>query len=266
MNRFFNEEDSIRMGRALFVLAVVVALCFAMQFVNEVKAYGYVGIAPSTVNTISVTGDGNAVAVPNIATESFSAQDTAPTVAAAQAVVNKTVAAALSFLKTSGVADKDISTTDYSASPNYIYPCLGGGACPADAPKTPQIQGYTVSQSVTVKIRDTSAVGKIVNGLGAAGVTGLTGPTYTVDDPSAVQDDARSQAIDDAKAKAATLAQELGIRLGRIASYSENTGGDTPTPQYATTDMVAAAAPAAAQVPAGENKYTSTVTITYEIR
>ena len=266
MNQFFDQEDMQRMGRVLLVLAVVVALYFGMKFINQVKTFNTIGLAPSSVNTIDVTGEGVAYALPTIATESFSVQDTESTVASAQVVVNKNVAAALSFLKTAGVEEKDITTTDYSASPQYSNPCAGATACPINASNgQPQITGYIVSQSVSIKIRDAGSIGKIVSGLGAAGATGLNGPSYSVDDPTAVQDQARTSAINAAEAKAKTLAGELGVHLVRITNYTESTGGNGGTSPMTYSAMSATAAPAA-QLPSGENKYTSDVTITYEIR
>ena len=268
MDKFFNQEETQRMGKFLLVLVAVVALYFAMKFVNEVKAFNTIGMAPSAVNTIDVTGEGIAYAVPNVATETFTIQDQEATVAAAQNTVNTKVAAALSFLKGAGIADKDITTTDYAAYPQYSDPCAGLKLCPTNIQAEGQvISGYTVSQSVSVKIRDTTQTGKIVDGLGAAGATGLNGPTYTVDDPTAVQDQARTKAISDAETKAKALASELGVRLVRIAHYSESTSGDgsTPSPMYAKA-ADAMAPTTQAQLPGGENKYTSDVTVTYEIR
>lgn len=266
MEKFFTKEDMQKMGKMLFVLVGVVALYFGVKFINEVKAFGAIGVAPSAVNTIDVTGEGEAVAVPNVATETFTATEKAATVAAAQDGVNKKIAAALAFLKQSGIEEKDIKTTDYSAYPEYTYPCTGGTPCPANSTGQPKLMGYTVSQTVAVKIRDTSAVGKIIDGLGAAGVTGLSGPNYTVDEPQVVKDDAREKAIADAKEKAEVLAKQLGVRLVRIAHYTENSGGGMYPQAYMAKDMAVGGASTGAQIPAGENKYTSNVTITYEIR
>ena len=268
MQTIFDKEDAARMAKMLLVLVAIVSLYFAAKLVNEVRAYGTIGNALATPSTIDVNGSGDAVAVPNIATESFTAQDKEPTVAAAQDVVNKKIAAALAYLKSAGIADVDVKTTDYGAYPEYSYPCTGVVACPPSTMnQQPTITGYTVSQSVSVKIRDTSKVGAIVAGLGQAGVTGLSGPQYEVDDPSAVQDQARAKAIQDAQEKAEVLAKQLGVHIVRIARYSESTGGGAVTPMYATKDsMGASAGVQSAQLPAGENKYTSNVSVTYEIR
>ncbi len=267
MQTFFEKEDASRMAKLLIVLVAIVTLYFAAKLVNEVRAYGSIGVAPASPSTIDVNGQGEAVAIPNIATESFTVQDKEATVAAAQDVVNKKVAAALAYLKSAGIADADVKTTDYGAYPEYSYPCSGSVRCPEGVSTQPTITGYTVSQSVSVKVRDTSKVGAIVAGLGQAGVTGLNGPQYEVDDPSAVQDQARAKAIKDAEEKAQVLAKQLGVHIVRISRYSESTGGGAVSPMYAAKDSLGAgSASSAAQLPAGENKYTSQVSVTYEIR
>lgn len=266
MEKFFTKEDMQKIGKMLFVLVGIVAIYFGIKSINEIKTFGSIGLAPSTVHTIDVTGEGEAVAVPNIATETFTVTEKAKTVAEAQDSVNKKIAASLSFLKQAGVEEKDIKTTDYTAYPEYSYPCTGTAPCSERSMKQPELIGYTVSQTIAVKIRDTSAVGKIIDGLGASGATGLSGPNYTVDNPQAVKDDAREKAIVDAKEKAEVLAKQLGVRLVRIAHYSENAGGGAYPTTYMAKDMGVGGASTEAQVPMGENKYTSNVTITYEIR
>ncbi len=269
MHQYFTQEEGKRMARIVFVLVAIVALYFGMKFINEVKTYGTIGIAPSDVNTIDVTGEGTAYAVPNVATESFTVQDQEATVALAQSSVNTKVAAALAFLKKQGVADADVTTTGYSAYPDYSSPCQGT-ACPiapaaVGTTSNPQVVGYTVSQSVSVKIRNVANAGAIVTGLGTAGATGLDGPTYTVDDPTAIEDQARTKAIDAAEAKAQTLAKELGVRIVRITHYSESTNGN-PSPSPMMYAAASGAVSSEAQLPSGQNEYTSDVTVTYEIR
>ena len=120
---------------------------------------------------------------------------------------------------------------------------------------------------MTVKIRDTSKVGAIVDGLGAAGATGLSGPNFTVDDMDAVNATARAAAIKDAQSKADILAKQLGVRLVRIVHYSDSSATPVYPMAYAakSVGMDAAAVPAP-EISVGQNKYTSNVTITYEIK
>lgn len=265
METFFEKKDAVRLGKIIVFLGLMLALLVTVMFVRQLKGLN----APSDLSeiaTIDVSGTGEAFAVPNIATESFTVEQKAATVAEAQTIVTKKVDDAISFLKSSSIAEKDIQTTNYSAYPEYSYPepCRAQ-YCPASS-TSPKIIGYTVSETITVKIRDTAKVGSIIDGLGKAGVTGLTGPNFAVDDTDAVIAEAREKAIEDAEAKAKVLAKELGVRLVRVVRFSENGGGGYPVPMYAAKDSVMNQAGSAPQLPAGENKYASNVTITYEIR
>jgi uncharacterized protein YggE len=124
-----------------------------------------------------------------------------------------------------------------------------------------------ISETITIKVRDTEKVGDIIDGLTKAGVNEVQGPNYTIDDETKVQADARDKAITDAKVKAEALAKSLGVKLVRIVNFSEG-GGGYPTPMYAKAEMAFdnSAGSAAPELPKGENKYVSNVTITYEIR
>ena len=113
-------------------------------------------------------------------------------------------------------------------------------------------------------MRDTDTVGVILQGLGDAGVQNVYGPNFSVDDPDKAKSEAREEAIAKAKAKAGELAQALGVRLVRVSSFWENSGG----PIYYATGMGGAekADTPAPSVPTGENEITIQVSITYEIR
>ena len=266
MNNLFDKRSASQMGKVLLFLGIVTVLYMGMKFVNETKAYSVSGDDVSNVSTIDVTGTGNAFAIPDIASESFTVQNQAASIGDAQGTVTTTVNKAVAFLKSSGIATTDIQTSDYSASPEYTYPtpCMDKNCTNVDT--TPKLSGYTVSETITVKIRNTDSVGAIVAGLGSIGVTGLTGPNFTVDDPDTVNAAARAKAIADAQQKAQVLAKQLGVSLVRVVRFSENNGGGFAVPMMAKADSAMGSAAVAPAVPAGQNEYTSNVTITYEIQ
>ena len=265
MDHIFAKEDFGRFGKILILLGLLAGLFVGMKFINEVKAFGSVGVAPSTPSTIDVVGEGEAFAIPNIATITFNAESRAKTVAEAQKTVNKIVADSLAFLKSSEIADTDIKTANYSAYPEYVYPC-SDRPCPAGTANTPTVSGYLVTQSISVKVRATENVGAIIDGLGKTGATGLSGPNYAVDNPESVKQEARQKAIANAEVKAKALAKDLGVRIVRIARYTEDVGGSYPSPMYMKAEAYGSADAAGATLPKGENTYNSRVTITYEIR
>ena len=239
---------------------------FGMKFINEVKTFQTVGVTPSQAATIDVSGEGDASAVPDVATITFSVEAQGKTVAVAQNLVSIRINQALDFLKQSGIDTKDIQTTNYNAYPEYSNPCGPNMVCPQTSSQVAQIISYRASENVSVKIRDTSVSGKIIDGLGAVGITGISGPDFSVENPDAVQAQAKQKAIDDAKEKAEILAKQLGVHLGKIVRFSGDAsgGGIMPMMYDAKSSMAGAAAPTSV-LPSGQNKYTANVTITYEI-
>lgn len=220
-------------------------------------------------NTIVISGHGEVTAVPDIANISFTIDKTATTVKDAQDGVATIEAQALAVLKAKNIADADIQTSNASFNPTYEYKtdgpaiCTAYGCPPVNGKNV--ITGYESTETINVKIRNTDDVGTIMAQLGTTGVSDLSGPDFSIDNPDTLQVQARQKAITDAQTKAAELAKELGVRLGAITSFSEN--GNTPMPMmYAKTDMMAPTmASAPAVVPQGENTITSDVTITYAI-
>ncbi len=225
----------------------------------------YIGAGISPSNTISVSGYGEAFGAADIATFSFSVVSEKSTVAAAQTDATAKINAITNYLKDAGVADKDIQTTDYSVYPQYeyqqivcvSYPCPGGKQV---------LKGYQVRQTTTIKVRDLTKAGDLLTGVGGKGATEVSGLNFTFDDPNKLQNDARGKAIADAKQKADALASQLGVTLVRVVSFNEN-GGGYPVPMMAYgMGGVASSKSAAPEISVGQNKVSSNVSITYEIR
>ncbi len=247
------------------VVMIVVAVFFASKGLVALKSLRYVGHPANAANTISINGNGEVFAVPDVARISFSVEVKGATVKEAQTQVTKKVNDVLAYLKTQGIDDKDIHTDNYSSYPEYEYDrtICTSYSCPPS--KSPKIVGYRVNQSISIKVRDTDKAGTLLQGLGDRNVTNIAGPEFGIDDPDALQAEARKKAIDDARTKAEALAKDLGVHIVRITSFQESNG--TPPMYYAEKVMNASdsgAAPAP-ELPKGESKITSNVTITYEI-
>jgi len=237
----------------------------AVLTIKELKSIAYVGHDISVTDTVSVTGTGDATAVPDVATFSFGVTATAATVADAQTQATAKINSALKAVRDGGVADKDIQTQSYNINPHYEYSssiCTPNG-CP---PSKQTLTGYDVSEDIQVKVRDLTKAGTLFAAVGSAGVTDVNGLSFSVDKPDSVQAQARSAAIANAQSKANELAKELGVKLVRIVSFDES--GNNPGPIMFNTKVMSAgmAVPAAApEIPTGQQKITSNVTITYEI-
>jgi len=244
----------------------ILALFLLAETINIATNFGRSGV-PAT-DTITVQGDGQATLPPDVAKISFSVQNTAKTVSDAQSATTKQANAAIDYVKSQDVDEKDIKTLSYNISPQYSYPnpCYGG-TCPVYSDNTPKIIGYQVSETIQVTMRDLTKVGEMLGGLGKLEVQNVNGPAFALDDSTAGYSAARADAIKKAKAQAKALADQLGVRLGKIVNFSESSGG-YPYPMYGLgmggdSAMTKEASP---QVPVGENTYNASVSITYEIR
>jgi uncharacterized protein YggE len=246
----------------------LLALFLLVATISELRSYNYIGAGIQATDTITVTGEGKVVAVPDTATFTFSVDETASDVATAQGKATTAANTVIDYLKSQGIPDTDIQTTDYNVNPQYDYSsqiCTTNGYCP---PQKQTISGYEVSETVSVKVTDTTKAGTLLSGVGTRGVSNVSGLTFTVADQNALDDQARSKAITDAQTKAKALAGELGVSLVRVTSFNENSGG-YPVPMYAKASdsmALASGASVAPQIPVGQNTTTSDVSITYEIR
>ncbi len=260
------KENFIRGNRPVRIALVatlgMLTLYLLVQTIDGLHNWGHEDTNPP--NTITVTGQGTATAIPDTATISFTVTGTANDVATAESQMTTTVNAALAAIKAQGVSSSDVTTTSYNVSPHYSSPvCPPGLFCPAT---TGNASGYDVSESVQVNIHDTTKVAAILAGLASANVTNVTGPDFVVADPTMVQGEARAQAIQKAQADAQLLASQLGVHLGPITDFQDNSNGtNPPTPVFSASSAVAPEAASAPSVPVGNNTYTDNVSITYEI-
>ena len=258
-------QNKLFIGLVL-VFVTVISLYFFMKFVNEIKQSSFIGSGATATNRLVVSGNGEASAIPDIATINYTVQEQAKTVAEAEKKATDKANKSIDFLKKSGVDEKDIKLANNSFNPEYDYgvQCYSY-PCPT---QKPVITGYSISRSITVKIREIDDSGKIVQGLGEIGVSNLNGPTFGIDDEDGVKESARKDAIDNAKEKAQKLADDLGVKLVRIIDFSEGGNQGYPTPMYEmkTTAVGLGGGAPIPDLPKGENKYTSNVTITYEIK
>lgn len=252
---------------ALAAALAALALWGAAEFFSTLKEYRFIGSGTTATNTITVSGEGELFAVPDLATFTVSIQEEAKEVKDAQKVATQKTNDIIAYLRGAGIAEKDIKTTSYNVQPKYEwmevqcvrYPCPGGKN---------EMTGYTVSQSIEIKVRDTDKAGEILAAVGTKGAFMVSGLTFTIDDEDKLNADARDKAILDAREKAEVLADQLGVSLVRIVGFSENDGGYTPMYMKREVALMSAdaAGGAAPELPMGENKIISRVSVTYEIR
>lgn len=247
----------------LILIGIVTSLMAYTKLTIRESRYGEYGMA-----TINVRGEGEVMARPDIGTFSFSVMAEGDDAASAQNDSAEKINAINAYLSEQGIEDKDIKTSGYYLNPKYTYPnrvCAAGMYCP---PGEAVIDGYEVSQTITVKVRNLDQSGDLVTGVGERGATNISGLSFTIDDESNLKAEARAMAIADAKERAEKLADDLGVDIVRITGYYEEEY--YPPYGYGGDMMMSARAESAANVspdmPTGENQISSTVSVTFEIR
>lgn len=265
-NNFFSNLFDTKGARiALMGVFIILALFLLAQTISTLGNMSR--LANPATDTITVQGDGQATLPPDVARISFTVDNTKATVSDAQDATTKQANAAIEYVKSQGIAEKDIKTLSYNISPQYSYPnpCPAGALCPTYS-GAPKITGYQVSETVQVTMRDLTKVGAMLSGLGKLEVQNVNGPAFALDDSTAGYDAARADAITKAKEQASLLAKQLGVKLGKIVNFSESSGSYAYPMMYGLGGGVAESKAIVPNVPVGENTYNASVSITYEIR
>ncbi len=205
---------------------------------------------------ITVSGEGEATAVPDRAMLSAGVVTQEATAAAALAANTRAMNAVFATLKKLGIAEKSIQTSNFSVSPQYT-------PYQQNATEPPRIVGYQVSNTVTVKVDDLKNLGTALDALVSSGANQVNSVDFSIGDTKALLADARAAAIKDAMDRAQIYAKSAGVALGRVMSINEG-GSEAPRPMYRGVALAMEAAPV--PVSAGEQTITADVTMTLEIR
>ncbi|MBI4128843.1 MAG: SIMPL domain-containing protein [Parcubacteria group bacterium] len=218
-------------------------------------------VAPTSFRNFTVSGDGKAFAVPDVAQFEFSViTEGGKDIAKLQQENTDRVNGAIAFLRKNNVEEKDIRTYDYRVDPRYqYYSCPPEGACPPQ-----EIVGYTVTQTVSVKVRKYEAVGTLLAGVVQNGANSVSQLAFILDDPTKVQNEAREEAITKAKTKADALARAGDFALGRLLSIEE-TGTSPPRP-FSELGIGGGGKGDVPSIQPGSQEVTVTVTLKYEMR
>lgn len=206
---------------------------------------------------ISVRGTGNVSAKPDMANLQVGVQIQQTSLDAAQSEAATKSDAITKQLTAAGIADTDISTAQYSVEPVMNY----------SDNQPPTVTGFRVTNILNVKIRDISKAGKLIDDLVKSGANTIYGLSFGFSDPSAVMQQAREQAMGDAKAKATQLAGLGGVTLGQPLIIEDSGSNTPPPPVPMSVDQAtkSAAAPATAINP-GQQQVTVDVSVVYAIK
>ncbi|CDF32914.1 unnamed protein product [Chondrus crispus] len=163
----------------------------------------------ASARTINVVGEGSASAVPDLATIDAGVTTTATTAAAALSENSRKFSRVVAALKERGIADTDVQTSSFD-----VFQDTRGR-------RENRTRVYTVSNSISIKVRDVDAVGGVLDALVLAGSNEINGVTFGLEDSQMTKDKARRLAVADAKRKAMLFAENAGVELGKVLAISE---------------------------------------------
>ncbi len=210
---------------------------------------------------IAVTGEGKMNSAPDMAILNLTVLRDAETAREAMTANNEAMAKVLEAMKKAGVEERDLQTSGINIQPRYVYPDDKNGL------KEPKISGYSVSNSLSVRVRDLAKVGNVLDESVTLGVNQGGDLTFVNDNPASTINEARKRAVADAIAKAKTLADAAGVGLGRVVEINEQSRPPMPMPIARQAKMMSAAAPEdSVPVAAGENSYNVSVNVVFEIK
>jgi len=235
----------------LSIVLMIVVIAFVAVLINEKTG--------ANENLISVSGLGEVYVTPDVGFVTISVKTENRNVSVATDENSQKMNEVIEYIKSEGVESKDLKTTGYNINPRYEWNNDTGKRT---------LAGYEVSQSLNVKIRDLSKVGTIISNATSKGANDVSSLSFIVDDDEEAKAEAKELAINDAKAKAKELEELLGIKMVRIVSFSES--GYVPI-RVAYDEAVnfkkqLSSSIAVPTIETGENKITSTITITYSIK
>ena len=210
---------------------------------------------------LTVSADGKSTRAPDLATFSAGVTSQAETASVALSANSRDMAAVIAALKRTGVAPRDVQTSNLNLEPVYApQRRLPDGSIEDGNQK---IVGYRVSNTVTVRQRDLAQYGRVIDTLVAAGATQVNGPNFMLDAPDAATDEARTQAMTKARQRADLYARAAGLHVVRIVSIAESGGYSPPSPVMFR--KMAADVRAAAPVEAGELDIGASVVVQFEL-
>lgn len=248
------EQVLERMKVGAITLIAVAAFLAAYQYKLSVD-----GVYPT--KTFSIDGSGDVDTTPDVATFSVTViTDGGKDVAEVQGTNAEKMNKVTAFLKEQAIAKEDLKTLQYTLTPRYSStPCVMGN-CSA-----PTIIGYSLTQTLGVKVRENTKLGDLLSGVVQNGANSVSEVSFVVDDESNAKDVAREKAIADARKKAEVTARAAGFRLGKLVTLYENSA---PQPYDSIEGNGGVLAEKVVSTPTVEPGTQSTkvqMTLTYEI-
>jgi len=205
---------------------------------------------------VEVTGEGSISAAPDFVEVTLGVTSTGKKAGDAVAANAQAANALAALIRSEGVAPADIQTSTVSVSPMFSQTL-------PNQQSAPTVTGYSVSNNLTVRVRDIPHLGALLDKAVTAGANSIYGVGFGHNDLSALLDKARPLAVADARRKAEIYAAAGGGRIGRLMVLTEEGGGRQPPMAFSRAYTAAAAAPT--PIEAGEDKLTVSVNARFEL-
>ena len=234
------------MLKSLIAAALLAAAVPAAAQPAEVQAVGG--------TRLDVVAMGEVTRVPDVVNINAGVITQAPTATEAIRQNAARMEAVRAALRSAGIADRDIQTSQLNLNPQYRF-----------AENQPaQLIGYQAVNEVNVRFRDIAKTGAILDALVAQGANQINGPMLAIEHPETALDEARTRALANARARAELYARALGMHVARILSVSEAGVGYMPPPRPMARGMVAGEA--ATQIVPGEQTLNVSLTVSFELQ
>lgn len=263
----------MRTFRNLFIASSAIALAGTLPACAQVPSqsvptgtsqmtYHPNSIQPETTLDISATA--NVKRAPDIAYITAGVNEEAKTAVAAMAAQAEAMTSMMNALKSAGVADKDMQTSNISLNPVYDYVEETDANGRRNGKQV--LRGYSASNQLTVKVTNLDGLGETLDSLVAAGGNTFSGLNFALEDASNARDEARRKAVADATARAELYAEAVGMRVSRIVNISESGGYEpSPAPMGRMMAMSESADMASTPISGGEIGYSAQVNIRFEL-
>lgn len=233
---------------SMFVIALTVLAVFPVGSVAAQE--------PIQPNTITVNGFGSSHAAPDVAIVNVSIDTTNDDVAVAVNEANSRVEAVIASVLNFDVERSDVRTENFYIFRETFY-----------GPEGPTGEGtFHANNVLRVTVRDTEIVPQLLAAVLEAGATGINGVSFSIADTTAVQSEARANAVENARAKAAELAELMGVQVGEVVAISElSGGGNIPFPEFGFGGGGGGAGVGAPPIEGGALTISVNVQVTFEL-
>lgn len=195
----------------LYTIGTIVLVVIAISFIVWTFKVPTIPLQNVSSKQITVSAEGKVDAKPDTVSINAGVETKGKTAEDTQKTNDIKMTGLIAYLKTQGIEEKNIKTSNYSLYPEYFYP----------QDKEPILVGFILNQTVEIKITDLKKVNTIIGNLTNKGVNFINSINFVIDEPQKYQSEARLKAIEKAKTEAQKIAKSLGVKLGKIASYNE---------------------------------------------